>query len=271
MSPKLSLPYYGGKSPRSRNGTNEWILGLLPPVRPRQCYVEPFAGMLGILLNRPEAPREIVNDLSGGIVDWWTAVRDHSDELARVLAATPLSRTEYLRACGGWNDPDVHLVERARRVSVVLTQSFCHILADSGWSVSHLPTSGSRQDRYSRRIVALSERMANVYLECVDASDIIERYASKSACVIYCDPPYGGHGADYKVPEFDADRASAAFTNAAARVAISGYGTDWDHLGWQRHEHHTHSSMAAGSGGQSRRTEVLWCNYDQPQQGVLFE
>ena len=45
-----ALPWVGNKSVR---GLGEWIVSLLPPAYGEpQAYVEPFAGMLGVLLAR---------------------------------------------------------------------------------------------------------------------------------------------------------------------------------------------------------------------------
>ena len=42
--------------------------------------------------------------------------------------------------------------------------------------------------------------------------------------------------------------------------AVSGYGDEWDGLGWTRTERPTMSGAAVGRGGPLRRVEVLWTN-----------
>ena len=80
-----ALSYYGGKSGgHGSSGRGRWIASLLPGDT-RTLYAEPYAGMLGILLQRAPAKLEIVNDLNRRIVNWWRVVRDHPDELARMM------------------------------------------------------------------------------------------------------------------------------------------------------------------------------------------
>ncbi|MFH0983619.1 MAG: DNA adenine methylase [Planctomycetota bacterium] len=46
-------------------------------------YIEPFAGSLGVLLNRPHEPRiETVDDADGWIVNFWRAVQQAPDDVA---------------------------------------------------------------------------------------------------------------------------------------------------------------------------------------------
>lgn len=46
-------------------------------------YVEPFAGSLAVLLNRPHAPKvETVNDLDGMVANFWRALRGAPEEVA---------------------------------------------------------------------------------------------------------------------------------------------------------------------------------------------
>ena len=65
----------GGKSSKSISQTGAWIAGLLPPPEKRQTYLEPFCGMLGVLLQRSPPGHEIVNDADGAVINWWRTVR----------------------------------------------------------------------------------------------------------------------------------------------------------------------------------------------------
>lgn len=47
-------------------------------------YIEPFAGSLAVLLARPSPPKaETVNDLCGFVTNFWRALRDAPDEVAK--------------------------------------------------------------------------------------------------------------------------------------------------------------------------------------------
>ena len=83
------MGWVGGKSAYAATGTGKWIAGLLPPPGAAYSYIEPFAGMLGVLLQRQPARREIANDLDGDVINWWRVVRDYPAELGELLDWTP--------------------------------------------------------------------------------------------------------------------------------------------------------------------------------------
>lgn len=73
---KAPFPYFGGKS---RAASLIWSrLGDV------LNYVEPFAGSLAVLLNRPHEPKtETVNDKDGFIANFWRATRSDAQSVAR--------------------------------------------------------------------------------------------------------------------------------------------------------------------------------------------
>ena len=73
---KAPFPWFGGKS---RVASTVWQrFGDVPN------YVEPFAGSLAVLLDRPTAPGiETVNDLDGLLANFWRSVALQPDEVAR--------------------------------------------------------------------------------------------------------------------------------------------------------------------------------------------
>ena len=272
-APLIALPYMGGKSGPS--AVSAWINSLVPWERD-SVYCEPFCGMLGILLSRSPVAVEIANDLDHRIVTWWKVMRDHTDELARRLMLTPASREEMLRALAviDGEEPVEDEVELARCVSVVLSEKFDHSLGSNtkSWSVIF-----NGRSRYSNgcatvalRLHALADRMREVRLESKPAEELLERLAVVPEAVIYCDPPYGS--AKWK---YAADCEQAALTvvllQQQGRVAISGYGTEWDHLGWNRHELPVSNVVRSVKrhGTRQQLVEVLWTNY-RVGQGKLF-
>jgi site-specific DNA-adenine methylase len=72
---KAPFPYFGGKS---RAASLVWSrLGDV------SNYVEPFAGSLAVILNRPHAPQtETVNDKDGFIANFWRAIQHDSETVA---------------------------------------------------------------------------------------------------------------------------------------------------------------------------------------------
>src|SRR4051794_36673168 len=108
---KPPFAYYGGKTTLA-----EAIVGLLPEHR---HYIEPFAGALAVLLAKPRAQFETVNDLDGDLVTFWRVLRDRGQELATACALTPHSRAEHQAAYDLTVEDEL---ERARRVWVRLAQ-----------------------------------------------------------------------------------------------------------------------------------------------------
>lgn len=166
--------YYGGKTRLASR-----IAALLPD---HQQYVEPFAGSLAVLLAKPPARKETVNDLDGDLVGFWRTLRDQPSTLIRACALTPHSRTEHAAACQPLSSADTDTdtdtgeqnaeeVERARRVWVRLTQGRSGALAPTGWRRSLNPNGPALSmpgylAGYRDRIPAAAARLAGVTLEC---------------------------------------------------------------------------------------------------------
>lgn len=86
MGLQAPFPWFGGKS---RVAPDVWAaFGNV------ENYVEPFAGSLAVLLDRPHAPRvETVNDLDGLLVNFWRAVQGDPEAVARA-ADWPVSELD---------------------------------------------------------------------------------------------------------------------------------------------------------------------------------
>lgn len=263
IEPLRSIRYRGGKAKHAR-----WIAKRLPVT---SVYVEPCAGMLSVLLARPKAKNEIVNDLDGRIADFWRAVRDEPDELARLLAATPHAEASVREADEVLADPDVSLVRRAWAVATVLAQGFAaDIRSKTQWLQPYptgAPELAASVRRLPDRIQPLANRIAAVSIFDRDCVNILERYVPLGNATIYFDPPYAeGRGynelgsSDVFLP-FDVEAVGSLLRNAEAKVAVSGYDScPWDELldvGWVRSERTSFQGMK-----QTKVTECLWTNYE---------
>jgi len=256
---KPPISYYGGKTTMAGR-----IAALLPAHR---HYVEPFAGSLAVLLAKPPAAHETVNDLDGDLVTFWRMLRDRPGDLARACALTPHSRAEQ----AGAYEPAGDELERARRVWVLLTQGRSGTLRRTGWR-HYADPRGSRHSMpdylasYRDRIAAAAARIARVSLECRPALDVIDAYGRHAEVLLYVDPPYlastrksTNYRHEMQRPEQHRDLA-AALRSCRAAVVLSGYPSPlYDDLyaGWHRIDLDT----GTGQGGTwSQRTEALWSN-----------
>jgi DNA adenine methylase len=73
---RAPFPYFGGKSSIAKEVWNRF--GSI------KQYIEPFCGSAAILLTAPKpASLEVVNDINGFIANFWRAVKNHPDEVAK--------------------------------------------------------------------------------------------------------------------------------------------------------------------------------------------
>jgi len=226
--------------------------------------------MLGVLLRRPAADDEVVNDLDGRVVNWWAVVRERPDDLGEMLEWTPDRSRDVLRlAVDRLDDPDP--VRRAWAFTVAACMSASPDLSGR-LKVSF--AGGSRERLGVRhRLRPLADRMRLVQLENCDAVDLVGRCPAPSpgmggGSLVYADPPYpgragGGYGADV-----DHGALDEALLAAAARgidVACSGYRGDRPALedaGWDRHEFRTVSRAAVTMADERpERVECLWVSW----------
>ena len=78
---KSVLRYSGAK-----NRLAPWICEYIPK---HDVYLEPFAGSLAVLFNKPKSHIETVNDLDGEITNFFRVLRDRGSELEQLILLTP--------------------------------------------------------------------------------------------------------------------------------------------------------------------------------------
>lgn len=265
------FPYYGGKMSAAAA-----IVDLLPPHR---HYVEPFAGSLSVLLAKPSAPFETVNDLHQELMTFWRVLREQPEELARVCAFTPHSRAEYAAAADiGAGGTDLEI---ARRVWVRLSQGRSATLRSTGWRY-YINPAGSYSsmpdylEGYVHRFAAVAERLHAVSLECRPAAEVIAAYGECPEVCLYVDPPYLGSvrtGTNY-VHEMRSDaeheQLLEALLRARSAVVLSGYASelyDTALKDWNR----VVIPAFTGNSNSGARTEVVWSNRDIGHPTLNFE
>ncbi len=231
MGSYRTLPYYGGKR---GYGKAQWIASFLPHT-PDSCYIEPFAGMAGVLLARAPVKTEILNDLNGRVINWWRAVRDKPEEFGRLLEFTPFSRAEYEWGLSAMDDESLPPLRRALAFHVVVDQGINHGDSRPGWGRTFSPNVGSFFLHGISTIAALWQRLRYVQLECRDACDLLDRVKDYDYTVLYVDPPYPtATTTAYSVRGVDWERLADLLMAQRGAVGVSGYGDEWDRLGWRR-------------------------------------
>lgn len=251
-------------------GIGRWITTKLPY---KKAYIEPFAGMCGILLQRRKSPREIINDINGLIYVFWKCVRDNPEPLAWKIHHTPKCRQTFNDAqktkAKFLSGEDVELVDIAHAVSVILTYGFSGIIESKSISFS-ADWKNNNLNKFSYKIGSLHNRLIDVQIEQTCALKLLDSLKDKEDCVIYCDPPYPDK---YNGYNFDIDSVSD-FTDILksqkGNVAVSGYDGDFDCLDW--HKQTFQSFLKIGEmETKSTRIEALWTNFEPENQRTLFD
>ena len=278
----VALKYMGGKS---RKNLYTWINNHLGDTPKNWTYIEPFAGMAGILLSRPKADSELINDKDRWIYSWWVAIRDYPDELIWKIINTPNSREAYETSFQQIKKgPTGNVIDDALTAYIVLDQSIGKAIdtRETGWTrfIGFKIQGWNRYDSDGKikTINNLNERLQHVQLENRDAISILSKSKDYENCIIYCDPPYysttyknkGTGGADHygkHITNEDVDKLTQLFKEQKGRVAISGYGDEWNKLNWNRYELEVIYSGFTGVEAKNKthnpkRTEVLWCNFE---------
>jgi DNA adenine methylase len=251
-----------------------WIISHFPE---HETYVEPYCGSAAVFFCKAPAGHEIINDRYGSIVNLFRVLREHGEELARLIDLTPWARDEYLdcerQFSGTGND-----IEDARRFLVRCWQAHgTRFNKSSGWRNIGQENNGQTTPVWRQlpaRIMATVDRLKHAEIDNRPALEVIARYNSPD-CLIYADPPYmleTRNGAYYEYEMTDADHTCLlqALQAHKGMVALSGYAHsiyDESLQDWYRIEY----PVIAEHG--RRRTEVLWLNPKaaQSRQLTLFE
>ena len=214
------------------------------PWSSRQAYIEPFAGMLSVLLNRDPVAIEIVNDANDRICNFWQVLRDNHDQLVDKLRKTPWAKDEFVN-CIRTLDEGCD-VERARKFVAVCIQSMIKTENSKPYNWTLETHGGSVKRRMfceHGHADKLAQRIENMQIENADACKFLERLFLKEwdnrEVLIYCDPPYRNatkeSNSEYAASlDFDSFKSILKAAPEGIKIAISGYHGDYDDLGWRK-------------------------------------
>lgn len=260
-----ALRYHGAKFRLA-----SWVMQFFPPHR---CYVEPYGGAAGVLLQKPRAYAEVYNDLDGDVVNFFAVLRDPSTraKLIEACILTPYARDEFDLA---W-EPTADCIERARRLAIRAQMGFGSAGATKGKTGFRIDTRrkyGTSQQlwvEYPKAIAAAGERFTGVMIENRPAIEILQRHAAPDA-LFFVDPPYmhetrvlgAGKAGYYRHEMTDAEHAELldVLLDLEGCVVITGYQTDLYQARLKGWAHHTTSSRISAGRGTAVRTEHAWLN-----------
>lgn len=257
------------KYPGSKWSMADWIINLFPK---HHSYLEPFFGSGAVLFNKPRSNIETVNDLDGNVVNLFEWIRKDPEQLAHEIYYTPYARQVYEDAYA--RVPDDSL---GRAVAFYIKLNMGHGFRITGEKVGWKNDVQGRERSYAshgwcslpEKILQAAERLRGVQIENRPAAELIPRFNFENV-LIYCDPPYmlkTRHGKQYRCEMEDSDHEEllSLLLSHKGYVVISGYDTELynDMLsGWSRHE------KAARSQTTSKKTEVVWTNFNRRQMSM---
>lgn len=257
--------------PGAKWGMAKEIISLMPPHR---SYLEPFFGSGAVLFNKPPSAIETVNDIDGDIVNFFKVLRECPDELAEAISLTPYARDVFDDA---HDNRGVTEFDRAYRFA---------IRSRMGHGFKTYQKTGFKIDVYARErsycvsvwnrmpemLSQAASRLKDVQIENRPALDLIKKFNHDNV-LIYADPPYllnTRRGKQYKCEMNEQDHLEllAALSDHKGFVILSGYPSEmYDHelRGWNKIERMSYNQNS------DARTEVLWCNFELPQQELKLD
>lgn len=161
------------------------LKSLLPLIPEHRVYIEPFAGGLAVLLGKPAARCEVVNDINEELITFYRYVRLHPESLFEELRKNNFSSRAEFEALRDMTP--VTDLQKAVRWFLVKVNSFG--AQDTTFQISRTNFSGFDPDRHIPLIEAISERLRNVTIECRDWEWVVNKWDCEEA-FIFLDPPY---------------------------------------------------------------------------------
>lgn len=199
-----------------------------------RAYWEPFCGSMAVLMQKPAASMETVNDLHGDLVNLARIIRDPFDgprlyrRLRRTIFHDGLTR-EAQEHLAGETDP----FDRAYWYFI---DSWCGRHGCSGrnsynnvFCIRFTANGGNSAARFRLAIASIPawrKRLERVVILRKDAFYLMERIEDSPHCVIYADPPYVHKGAKYVhdfEPEHHRQLADLLRRFQHTRVIVSYY------------------------------------------------
>ncbi len=217
----------------------DWLITHFPQ---HKSYIEPYCGSAAVFFRKYPSQIEVLNDVDGEVVNFFTVLRTQPDMLISAVNLTPWSRVEYELAY----EPSDDMLERARRFYVRSRQSFGGYTAHkSGWRTIRNPETARDITGEWKRLHGLwhaADRLKDALIECLDAITLIARYDHPEA-LFYIDPPYpeqsrsdiGTSRYPHEMTDDDHRHLAEALHSIKGMALVSGYDcplyralyTDW--------------------------------------------
>jgi DNA adenine methylase len=245
-----------------------WIMQFFPA---HTCYVEPFGGAAGVLLQKERSYAEVYNDLDSDVSNFFSVLRDPAlrQHLIEQCLLTPYSRDDFELAWQPHGDP----VERARRLAIRAQMGFGSGGATKGATGFRIDTKreyGTAQQlwaQYPESIAAAGERMAGVLIENRPAIEVMQQHDAPTT-LHFVDPPYihstrvMKKDGVYRHEMTDEDHLHLldAVSNLQGMVVLCGYPSALYENSLRSWESHEQESRISAGRGTAIKIEKVWLN-----------
>lgn len=246
-----------------------WILRQFPSPTAYTTYIEPFFGSGAVFFTKPPSKHEILNDISGEVVNLFRVLREHGQALAALVQMTPWARAEYEASYAPVNSLCDERLEAARRFLIRCWQAqHLDFTRQTAWRQQGPTAHSSTTALWAKlpdRLLQTIDRLKTAEIECRPATELIARNARPDVLLyidpLYIDPPYvlatRGRRRLYvqEMSDNEHEELLELLDAHPGPVFLSGYPNalyDQQLKHWARFEA---NAIAEGGG---RRTEVLW-------------
>ena len=278
------LKWHGGKT--------RMLPFLLPLINgaERPYYLEPFAGGLACFFAKDPHEQEIINDLEGGIVNFWTVIQTKFPAFAKLSRERGIIAEDFLRRA-----QDIVINKARPKNDIEWAWAYFYgakvaFAYDITQGLLTFREGGREQAPPSRFQAALRGVCDDVYSvrlrgavitnrPAIAAINVLGNRSEQGGFLIYADPPYlGAHQGPY--PAFTENDFAAllkALADSPARFVLSSYPHPLldryvKDRGWLQCRLDVFSpakNHTAGGRDNVRKTECITINY-RPSSGVEF-
>jgi DNA adenine methylase len=194
------IPWIGGKRRLAKN--------LLPLVAQHQhtCYVEPFCGAAALFFMRPDKVKtEVLNDISGDLVNLYRVVQHHLDEFVRQFRWALSSRQIYDWA--QMAQPDTLTdIQKAARFFLLQKLGFGGKVESRSFGTATTAPSRLNLLRIEEDLSEVHLRLNGVFVEHIEWARCVQKY-DRAHTLFFMDPPYWGtegYGVPFGLDQYDA-------------------------------------------------------------------
>lgn len=240
---------------------------IVPQIPEHKIYTEAFLGGAAIFFAKEPSEVEVINDLNGEIVNFYSVITTDFWRLNELIQSTLHSREQYEQAMVVYNNPKLFdPIRRAWAFWILTNQGYVAKIGSWGYDrqgnsmVKRLETKKIEFDQSIRK------RLEKAHIECNDALKVIESRDSAET-FHYIDPPYSASDQGHYSGYTDDDLANLLklLSKIQGKFLLSNYRSDILEAAIKKHKWHVRyfdKQLAASPKSGRRKVEVLVSNFE---------